>query len=120
MTTYTVCDREGYVKGRNLSAIDAADYILCYDGHAYEMRKVSHGYKLFVSRSSQNSVGGLLGFTEAWCDSGQICSRSADEETARTEIAEQVISAGWPGASAIADDVYDKIMAELAAENEAA
>lgn len=56
--TYTVLNRHGSVLGSELSQKDAADLILTYDGHQYEIRKDGDWFELWVSQFSRNSTLG--------------------------------------------------------------
>ena len=96
--TYTVLNRHGTVQGRGLSARDAADLILSYDGHQYEVRRDGDWCELWVSQFSQNStLGGrplvksvvfgkdedaiwqsVLTHADKW--DGQTCMTDADHE----------------------------------------
>lgn len=65
MTTYTVLSpASGTVYGRGMTAVDAAQEILGYDGHDYELRREGEAFQLFISRGSRNSFGGNARDTE--------------------------------------------------------
>lgn len=67
-TTYTVLNTSGEPEAHNLSAWDAAQIVLSHDGHEFEVRRVSWGWQLFVSRGSRNSFGGWPGVPDVMTD----------------------------------------------------
>lgn len=98
---YTVTTRHGDVQGRGLSAKEAADMILTYDGHLYEIRPGSHGLMdLWVSRHSQNSTIGA-----------RPLIKSVIFGTTEDEIWQNVITHAdyWHGQSCLFDTDYDEL-----------
>jgi hypothetical protein len=119
-TTYTVLSpASGTVYGRGLTAIEAAQEILGYDGHDYELRRDGDAFQLFVSRGSRNSYGGNRGLTEAYAGDRLVRSYAATEDAAWIEIAAKVIGAGWDNhPEAMTDAQYDETLAEIARDSE--
>jgi len=78
---------------RGLSAEDAADAILLYDGRDYALRREYRGgWRLYVTRFSRNAGGGSGGMVDT-----TIYSAATTEAEAWRDIAQQVLSADWPG-----------------------
>jgi hypothetical protein len=111
--TYTVLHPvSGEPIGRNLTAWQAAEIVLGYDGREYEVRRVGWGYQLFVSRGSCNSSGGSRGMTEAYAHHHFVGSTERDEAAAREDIGRQVCQACWPGVPQVMTDAdYDAMFA---------
>lgn len=94
-TVYSVVSGDAIAQG--LTAVEAMQEILGYDGHDYEIRRQDHGYQLFVSRGSRNSVAGLGLMTECWANNNLVCSSLEGEAAATEEIASLVLAAEWLG-----------------------
>ncbi len=100
MTTYTVLDRHGSVQERGLTAARAANLILTYDGHRYEVRRSEDGkwLDLWVSQFSRNSTLG-----------GRPLVKSVIFGSTEDEIWEGVIThaADWNNQECMLDSDYD-------------
>jgi len=114
MTTFTVYNPEdsSQVEGRGLTAEQAAEAILTYDGYAYEVREVDGVWQLFTSDGSANSPRGarhLCGTT--------IFAAADGAGAAWTAIAAKVLreSHNWRhGLVAASDADFDAMIAEEA------
>ena len=114
MTTYTVLNRHGDVQVEGASLSEAAQAVLGYDGHEYEIRKDEDGlgYTLWVSQFSRNSALG-----------GRPLVRSAiyssfngqSEGDAEAEIFRKVIAhaSSWDNQDVMTDESYAKLLADL-------
>jgi hypothetical protein len=117
--TYTVVNRNGDAQESGLTVAEAAQLLLCYDGHEYEVRPESdgNGFRLWVSNFSRNSMY-FNGLTKS-----RIWSLQPDEQSAEAEIFRKVVkhSLDYHGCTVMTDaeHAYEqaKIAAELAAEN---
>lgn len=102
MTTYTVLNRHGDVQDRGLTAAQAANLILTYDGHQYEVRRSDDGkwFDLWVSQFSRNSTLG-----------GRPLVKSVIFGTTEDEIWSGVIThaEGWDNQSCMLDSDYDVV-----------
>lgn len=58
MKTYTISRANGSPLVLNVSTRDAAQTILTYDGHDYELRRAGDWIELYVSQFSRNSPCG--------------------------------------------------------------
>ena len=105
MTTYTVLSPSGSVIDRNLTALQAMREMLTYDGYAYRFRRDKAGNLfLYHTNGSANSTRGARNFVRCV---GEINS-SLPGVAGQREIAELVISAGWPRLpEAMTDADYD-------------
>ena len=91
MTAYTVYNPSGGMEAETgMSLADAANKMLTYDGHEWEIREEDGAFNLYTSQFSRNSPcgGGDLVDTV-------ISSYAADRAVAETEIFERVISEDW-------------------------
>lgn len=123
MTTYTVYNfNSGTVVGRGLTVVQAAQEILSYDGHQYELRCEDHfvglppRWTLLVSRGSAASSGGTRGMTPAWSHSNTIAVYTHSEEVAWESIAEQVVRDMCVPLDVMRDDEFDRLQHELQQE----
>jgi hypothetical protein len=100
MTTYTVLNRHGDVQERGLTASQAADVILSYDGHRYDVRQSTDNkwLDLWVSQFSQNSPLG-----------GRPLVRSGIFGSTEDEIWSSVLTHAdyWSSQSCMLDTDYD-------------
>ena len=113
-TTYTVLNRHGSVQERGCSLSLAAEIVLGYDGHEYEIRQATGGgWNLWTSRFSRNSTAynGLVQST--------IYSPKPDRDDAEIDICKRVIGhADWfENCQVMTDADYDAMQAEFEAEN---
>ena len=120
MTTYTVFDanESNNIYGRGLTAEQAMDEILTYDGYRYEIQKSdfqgSVCWDLYHSDGSVASTRGACHMVKT-----VIFSLIEDEVQATREIAERVIAAGWSRVpDVMTDEAFDAMLAEIA-EDEA-
>jgi topoisomerase IA-like protein len=79
-------DINNSVIGTNLTTEQAAIELLTYDGYGYEIELKDGFWTLYVSSGSRNSTLGLGAYRES------IFSTEDEEEKARAEIFEEVIS----------------------------
>ena len=100
MTTYTVLDRHGEVQERGLTAAQAAELILSYDGHQHEVRRSDDGkwLELWVSPFSRNSTLG-----------GRPLVKSVIFGSTEDEIWQSVVhhAEHWDSQSCMSDADYD-------------
>jgi hypothetical protein len=116
MTTYTLVDHNGTVLNQGLTAVEAMDEILTYDGYRYEIKdSYLNGlvcWDLWHSDGSENSPRGASHMRPTI-----LHSFEEDEAKARQDIAEQLIKAGWSRMpEAMTDEDYAAMMADLAAQ----
>ena len=120
MTTFTVLNRHGEVQTQNASLSEAAQTVLGYDGHEYEIRRGENnkGFWLYVSQFSRNSSCGGRPLVRS------CCYPAADTEAeAETEIFQHVINHAsfWDGQTVMTDEAYAREQTEISeAEREAA
>ena len=118
MTTFTVLNRHGEVQTQNASLSEAAQTVLDYDGHEYEIRRGENnkGFWLYVSQFSRNSSCGGRPLVRSRCYS------AADTEAeAETELFQYVIdhASFWDDLAAMTDEAYAREQAEISeAESE--
>ncbi len=115
--TFTVTDPSNGVRGRGLTAVEAAQEILGHDGHDYELLDAAGGFQLFVSRGSSNSFAGNGGLTAALINGGSVRSIAPSAAEAWAEIAPRILSASWNRLQVVTDTEYDEMIADLASEN---
>lgn len=120
MTTYTVFDSSDFnrIYGRGLTAVQAMNEILTYDGYRYEIRKSefrgSVCWDLWHSDGSAASTRGARHMVKT-----VIFSLIEDEAHARQEIAEAVIVAGWNGLPEVMNDEdFKAMLAEITGQDE--
>jgi hypothetical protein len=115
---YTVLNRHGHVEERGCTVAQAAQVVMAYDGHSFEIRaaEAGHGFYLWTSQFSRNSAAGGRPLTKS-----VIFSLAADRASAEAEIYKQVIvnADWWMGCDVRSDQDYDAMLAEFARENEA-
>lgn len=107
---YTIISRNGSVLGSGLSALAAAQTVLGYDGHSYEIRQEPDGgYTLW---HSARGGGGNLPLTHT-----RIWSTSQSRELAEADIYRKVCEhAEWfNGLSVVTDEQYARILEEASA-----
>jgi hypothetical protein len=102
-TTYTVRAQDGSVLRSGLTAVEAAQEILGYDGRVYDLRRDRFGWQLYISRFSRCSYGGHGGLVEAYSGNNLIYSLASSEDEAWEDVANQVIEAGLGGLTAEPD-----------------
>ena len=83
-----VLNRRGQVQTQNASLSEAAETVLGYDGHEYEIRRDDNteGFWLYISRFSRNSSCGGRPLVR-----GRFYSAAETEAEAATEIFQYVI-----------------------------
>lgn len=114
-TTYTIRNRHGDVISRGEALASAAQLVLGYDGHEFEIRaEKDGGYRLWVSTFSRNSTA-YNGLT-----SSRIFSLHDDEALATAEIYREVIKNAdwWNDQSVVTDADYAAELAEIAAQDQ--
>lgn len=110
MSKFVVLNPQGEVLKSNASAKEAAELVLGYDGHEWEIRldEDGEGYTLWVSKFSRNST--------TWSGLHETSLYSFDDNIAEAEahIFKQVcnLSSCWNGCTIIGQDQYDASMAE--------
>lgn len=114
MTTYTLTNAAGDVLFTRMTAIEAAHEVLTDDGARYELRKDGDAWQLFGS----NRQGIMVELWDGPAPYGNLLrSNLVDESSAWHELAQRVIVAEWnDGLSAMSDDDYAAMIAELSAE----
>jgi len=114
-TTYTVLNRHGEVLGAGETLASAANVVMGYDGHEFEIRPADGGFDLWTSSFSRNSTA-YNGLTKS-----VVFSRHTDEELATAEIYRSVIRKAdwWCGCRVMTDADYAAECAELDAEDQA-
>lgn len=113
--TYTVTNRHGTEQGRGLSLTEAAQTLLGYDGHEFDICPASGGgFNLFTSRFSRNSTT-YDGVTQS-----SIYSAADARAAAEAEIFAKVIKHAerFCGCTAMTDTDYDAMLAETGHEAE--
>jgi hypothetical protein len=89
-TTYTVLDHDGEARLQNKTLEGAAQSVMNYDGHEYEIRKNDGRFELFTSTYSRNSTA-YNGLARS-----VISSNHTEVALAEADIYRQVIrNAGW-------------------------
>ena len=108
-TTYTVTDQHGSVLESKCTFQEAAEIVLQYDGHEYDIRPPSDTPDavtvLWVSGHSRNAAAyrGLTAST--------IISGNGDPDQARDDIFGQVIgNADWWSCRVLTDDEHTEIL----------
>lgn len=110
MSKFVVLNPQGEVLKSNASAKEAAEVVLGYDGHEWEIRPGHHniGYTLFVSKFSRNSAcydSRLIEIVHANGNSMEEIEEKIFQEVCH----EQSI---WNDCTIIGQDQYDASMAE--------
>jgi len=108
MTTYTIERTDGQVE-RGLTLEQAADAIMTYDGHEYEVRRDRDGLTLWVSQFSRNSTLG-----------GRPLVKSVIRAASHDDLYRAVLKKAewWNGQTAYTDEAYDVLLTELKAQDE--
>ncbi len=106
--TYTVTDYNGEVIARHLSAYEAAKTILTDDGRDWEIREENGGgFALWSCQPVAN---------RPWRQT-IVYSAADTREEAEAEIFAEVVAASWRHhPTAMTDEAFDRMMAELNAE----
>jgi hypothetical protein len=113
--TYTVLNRHGAMQDDGLSLADAAQIMMGYDGHEYEIKDSDGiGFDLWTSNFSRNS-GAFKGLTKS-----VIYSVNEDRALAEAEIYRKVIkNAEWfCGCTVMTDAEHAEMTARTASEAE--
>jgi hypothetical protein len=91
MITYTVYNpNSDGESATGLCLADAADALMTYDGHEWEIREEGGAFNLYTSQFSRNSPCGGRDLVRS-----VVSSYAADRAAAETEIFERVISEDW-------------------------
>ncbi len=106
MIRYTVMTDSSSPR-RHLTLKDAAEELLTYDSHEYEIRPEDDGtgYRLWITPFSRASTFGGQAMIKS-----RFFSLSGDLESAEREIFDAVVLPVWHGAWALTDDSFDEIM----------
>lgn len=110
---YTVLNRHGAVQDRGLTLADAAQVVMGYDGHEYEIKDSDGpsriGFDLWTSNFSRNSTA-FNGLTKS-----TIYSVHEDRALAEAEIYRKVIkNAEWfCGCAVMTDEEYAAMIAGI-------
>ncbi len=116
-TLYTILNSSGDVEERNCTVAQAAQVVMAYDGHEFEIRAAADGkgFELFTSQFSRNSTGDGRPLVKS-----VIFSLADDRASAEAEIYKQVIlhADWWKGCDVQSDADYDAMLAELARDAE--
>lgn len=116
---FVVLNTHGSVQERDCTLAEAAEAVMNYDGHDYEIRPAQdgHGFELFVTQFSRNSTGGGLPLIKS-----VIFSLADDIDAAKDEIFQQVIKRAtwWSGCEVMEQREYDLMREEIEAEDAAA
>jgi hypothetical protein len=117
MVTYTVFDPNdsSNIYGQNLTAIQAMEELLTYDGYAFEIREESWQgstiWQLYHSDGSANSTRSARHLQKT-----VVFSLKKDKQQAHEEIALAVITANWPRLPEVmSDDDFEAYKAQLSA-----
>jgi hypothetical protein len=112
MTTFTVLNRHGQVQTQNASLTEAAQTVLGYDGHEYEIRpdENNKGFWLYVSQFSRNSSCGGRPLVRGRCYSAADMGAEAE-----AEIFQYVIDHAdfWDNLTVMTDEAYAREQAEI-------
>lgn len=110
---YTLLDRNGHIRYRNLSLIDAAKEILTYDDYDYTIKKIDNNWELWVTICSK-SCGGFNILTD-WRKSSIAAINFDSEYTVTLYIYEKVIknSEWWCNQECMLDDEYDNYVKDI-------
>jgi hypothetical protein len=105
-TYYTVFNNHGSVQERGCTVAEAAQTVMDYDGHSFEIRPASDGkgFELWTSQFSQNSPAGGRPLVKS-----VIFSLIEDRASAEAEIYGEVIKRAdmWKGCDVMLDADYD-------------
>jgi hypothetical protein len=114
---YTVVNANGEVQATGCSVREAAQTVMNYDSHDYDIRRAEdgNGFELWTSQFSRASTLGGRPLVKS-----TIYSVSDDEPAAEAEIFKKVIDHAdwWKGCNVMTDAEYETIQAYLAAEQE--
>lgn len=113
---YTVLNNSGEVEERHCTVAQAAQVVMAYDGHEFEIQGEENGggFRLWTSQFSRNSTA-YRGLTKS-----VIFSLNTDRAAAEAEIYREVIlhAEWWKGCDVQSDADYDEMMAHLARDSE--
>jgi len=112
MEGYTVLNNSGEVLARNCTLAEAAQTVLYYDGHDYEIRpSIGGGFDLWVTQFSRNSPSGGMPMVKSVIQAGWF-DRLA--EAATNEIYLDIIArADMWHCEVRLDSEYDKMITRL-------
>lgn len=108
MTTYTVYNPNSDTEAESgLCLADAANKMMTYDGHEWEIREEGDAFNLYTSQFSRCSP----------CGGGELArsvvySYAANRDAAETEIFERVISEDWWTLECVTDAEFADAEAE--------
>ena len=106
--TYTVYNLNSDTEAdTGLCLADAANAMMTYDGHDWEIREEQGAFNLYTSQFSRNSPCGGRDLVRS-----VISSYAADRATAEVEIFERVISEDWWGLECVTDAEFAQWRAE--------
>ena len=112
---YVVLNNQGDIQERDCTIAEAAQTVMGYDGHSFEIRPASDGkgFALWASQFSRNSPAGGRPLVKS-----VIFSLSEDRSAAEAEIfkAVAVNAEWWMGCDVREQAEYDAEVAALAAE----
>lgn len=113
-TTYTVLNHHGTEQVGGVGLAEAAQTVLGYDGHEYDIRRSDTGWELWTSSFSRASAA-YNGLTRS-----TIYSLEDDRDAAERDIWTKVIHhADWfCGCTVMTDAEYDAMQAEIARDAE--
>lgn len=111
MTTYTVYNLNSDTEAdTGLCLADAANAMMTYDGHEWDIREEDGAYSLYTSQFSRNGPCGGRDLVRS-----VVFSYAADRATAEVEIFKRVISEDWWKLTCVTDAEH---LAGLAEESE--
>ena len=108
---YTVLNNQGEVQERGCTVAEAAQTVMGYDGHSFEIRPASDGkgFDLWTSQFSRNSPAGGRPLVKS-----VIFSLIEDRTSAEAKIYGEVIKHAdmWMGLDVMLDADFDAMIAE--------
>jgi hypothetical protein len=114
MTTYTVYNPSGGMEAESgMSLADAANKMLTYDGHEWEIREEGGAFNLYTSQFSRCSPCGGGDLTPS-----VIYSYASNRDAAETEIFERVTVEDWWHLECATDAEYARWRADATEESE--
>lgn len=108
-TAYTILNRHGDVQSSGETLAQAAQIVMGYDGHEFEIQQHDGRFELWTSRFSRNSTA-YNGLTRS-----RISSGNTDEGLATADIYRQVIRNAdwWSGQRVLTDADYAAEFTEI-------
>lgn len=113
MITYIVYNPNSDTEAESgLCLADAANAMMTYDGHEWEIREEGGQFNLYTSQFSRNSPCGGRDLVRS-----VVSSYAANRDAAETEIFERVISEDWWKLECTTDTEYARWRADAEEED---